>query len=178
MMNCNIADITNVTKCGEWRVKEKREQWTVMMKIWKRWIVNWMSQWKIFRYKPLPWKFCGTSCGDMRMTKGWPKYLGMWAKTNELSESIMINKGRRVYGYRSPGYKQWGSLTVAVDLPRMDMPLSVPSRFTLVAKPPNSYPSKKWKVLAGKSRMSSMEKLTILRMFRSRETAVGWNVKQ
>lgn len=94
-----------------------------------------------FSYEPLPWKFCGTSCGDMRMTKGWPKYLGIWAKTNELSESIMINKGRRVYGYKSPGYKQWGSLRFAADFPRIDTPLSVPSRFTLVANPPSSYPS-------------------------------------
>jgi hypothetical protein len=85
--------------------KCNKEQLVVSVR--KAWIMNrddedlWeklsiRNQARYERYKPLPWKFCGTSCGDMRMTKGWPKYLGMWAKTNELSESIMINKGRRV----------------------------------------------------------------------------------
>ena len=57
-----------------------------------------------------------------------------------------MKSGRLVYGYKSPGYKQCGSLYPAPDFPRIAIPLSVPSRFTLVANPPSSYPSKTNKI--------------------------------
>lgn len=55
-----------------------------------------------------------------------------------------MNIGRRVNGYKSPGYRQCGSLFGSLnppDFPRFAMPFSIPSRFTLVANPPSSYPS-------------------------------------
>lgn len=53
----------------------------------------------------VPWKAGGISWGDIRITKGCPKYRGTCWNTKLLSESTTMKNGFRVKGYRSPGYK-------------------------------------------------------------------------
>lgn len=60
------------------------------------------------------------SWGDMRTTKGCPKYLGTCWNTKLLSESIMKKRGFLVKGYKSPGYRLQKKITEGLKLNSFD----------------------------------------------------------